>query len=394
MGEGAGEWKDVLSAGMSSPRISPRSSPREASPRVSPRPRASPRDSEEATPRTLERRNTFRNSIQNTIRNSFRYSIRRIANSSSAPDHPITREVQRSEAATRRLLGDADEVHLRCINAELDATGDPEYTQREVLETERNRLREDFARRLAELDVLLDGIELPPDLALEAVHDLGARIDLDHRLCQDELALLSCTSALENIPQRVVRQLSEARTGGLRASSWDASFSPLHWACWAGRRDVCELIVRMRGGQEVLGSLDESGRTPLHYAQQCLKQTSLAEWLRERVGVELEEVAAEIGRPTRPDVAKLPAPYLYVLEQVENEGWEKMDWKNGWTLLHWAAKAGHADVCEYLMALRADARSRDAQGKSPIDLAEAGLAETLRSLDERPWMVGWRLPEE
>lgn len=381
-------------------------SPREASPITSP---GSP---SAASPRTTPRTSILHRATEGTTLRSDDRRIRNPINrvrganddplcttdpsspSSSSSNHPIAREVQRSEAATRRLLGDADEVLLRCIHAELAAGGEPgDFPQREVLETERSRLRQDFVRRLAELDDLLHGSDLGHRLCQDE-HDLGARIDLDRRLCQDELALLSCTSALEKVPQRVRCQLSEAQASGLRVSAWDDGFSPLHWACWAGRRDVCELIMRMRGGQEVLGSLDASGRSPLHYAQQRLKQTSLAEWLRERAGVELEESSARTRRPTRPDVANLPAPYLHVLEQVECKGWERMDWKNGWTLLHWASKAGLTDVCEYLMALRADARGRDTQGRTPIDLAEGGLAATLRNLDERPWMAGWQLPPQ
>ena len=46
---------------------------------------------------------------------------------------------------------------------------------------------------------------------------------------------------------------------------------------------------------------------------------------------------------------------------------ESVQWHAGFTLLHWAAKHGSVEWCEYFLALGADPTLRDDRGKTPAE---------------------------
>ena len=52
----------------------------------------------------------------------------------------------------------------------------------------------------------------------------------------------------------------------------------------------------------------------------------------------------------RPDTSGMPAPQQKALSQLERRGWGGMRWSDGYSLLHWAAKNGQADLCAYASA--------------------------------------------
>ena len=41
------------------------------------------------------------------------------------------------------------------------------------------------------------------------------------------------------------------------------------------------------------------------------------------------------------------------MRQAER-GWDAVPWKKGFTLLHWAARRGAVDWCQYLLTLKGD----------------------------------------
>jgi ankyrin repeat protein len=46
--------------------------------------------------------------------------------------------------------------------------------------------------------------------------------------------------------------------------------------------------------------------------------------------------------------------------------------KEGWTVLHWAAKGGHADVAGWLIDEKADVNARGSRGETPLHEAAGG----------------------
>ena len=61
------------------------------------------------------------------------------------------------------------------------------------------------------------------------------------------------------------------------------------------------------------------------------------------VGTPLEKGGAE----GTPDFSGLPETQRKAIARLEQRGWSKMVWTDGYTLLHWAAKQGREDVCAY-----------------------------------------------
>merc|ERR1712190_349456 len=66
---------------------------------------------------------------------------------------------------------------------------------------------------------------------------------------------------------------------------------------------------------------------------------------------------------------EVPPKYEQVLKQVEKNGWDVMDWKDGFSLLHWAARRGRADLCAHFLDLHADPAARDKHGRTALDYA-------------------------
>merc|ERR1719219_1219971 len=78
-------------------------------------------------------------------------------------------------------------------------------------------------------------------------------------------------------------------------------------------------------------------------------------------------------RPISPEKrSSLPAAYLDVMQQIDRSGWDKMQWANGFTLLHWAARSGDLELCRRFLSQRADPNHRDDAGRSAVDYAQAG----------------------
>jgi len=211
---------------------------------------------------------------------------------------------------------------------------------------------------------------------------LNARLDLDIRKCQEEVSLLQPKSALGDLPEPLVRTLMEVIDVGLQrlGPSWQDGFSPMHWAAQNGRRDIMIFLMRQEGGMQLLQMRDDDGRTPLAVAMLSRGGSTLPQWIRENSND--ADVAPFQARYSRPSVS-LPEPYVRVLNQIETQGWQTIQWKNQFTMLHWAASKGHVDLCEYLLQLNADLQAVDAQGRRPRDCARhSGQSGALTLLEE------------
>eukprot|EP00392_Amoebophrya_sp_AT5.2_P010405 g10465.t1 len=68
-------------------------------------------------------------------------------------------------------------------------------------------------------------------------------------------------------------------------------------------------------------------------------------------------------------LADVPEPYLDAISQVAKRGWNRMKWANNFTLLHWAARAGRVELCQYFLVKGADFRHKDDFHRSALDYA-------------------------
>jgi len=81
----------------------------------------------------------------------------------------------------------------------------------------------------------------------------------------------------------------------------------------------------------------------------------------------------------------IPEAYREVMLEVERVGWDNMDWAGGFTLLHWAGKHDHADLCRWCIKRGANAFAKDDFGHTPADYArEQGSSAALGELDQSP----------
>ncbi|CAE8596196.1 unnamed protein product [Polarella glacialis] len=286
---------------------------------------------------------------------------------------------QTAEELVLATLHRAGEVHAVFIGLELAQViqrRDPtcagsagESLQAHLQEASSRRSR--MAKELEEpLDVLVkllgEGTRGPEDKEIRK--GLGLYLEL----LQDELRLLTSDSALTDLPWGVQRAL--AKVAGLGAavdslSSLDEGsdeedlLPPMHWAARHGRRDVVDFLLRQTSGQSTINSRCERGRTPVFYAGLAGKE-ALARYLRENGS------SANPLQPLRPRPGcPIPPAYLKVLEVVETQGWHTVSWRDDFTMLHWAAERGDAELCTYLLDLGADASSLDGRGRSPTDCA-------------------------
>lgn len=65
----------------------------------------------------------------------------------------------------------------------------------------------------------------------------------------------------------------------------------------------------------------------------------------------------------------VPEAYLKIMENIDNNGWETIQWARGFTLLHWAAKNNRTDLCIRFLRQGADPNSTDDKGRTPADYA-------------------------
>lgn len=220
--------------------------------------------------------------------------------------------------------------------------------------------------------------ELLPAEMQELMHE----IDLALENCKDEKGILQSSSAFDGMPETLLQSLASALglLGGhpsMERGNWKEQ-TPMHWAAKHGRRDLVDFLLRQEDGDSLLDALDHAGRTPAEVAEQA-GQVSVAQFLRGHM-----ELRALRERPQEKVTfeERLPVAYQKVLKQVVSQGWDSVHWKDGFTMLHWAASKGEVDLARYLIQLRADPDVRDdTHQRTPLDWAEhEGHAEAVEML--------------
>jgi len=214
------------------------------------------------------------------------------------------------------------------------------------------------------------------DLSPDESTEINERIEYSVEMCEHEMKLLASASTLAELTDEEIRHLLDIHDhGSVQPHLYNGGMSPMHHAVKSNRRDVIEYILSHEGGRILLEQRDKKGRTPLYYA----KSKAIEHWLLEEVGH-----TAPMHQQTRPNVEGIPDQYMNLLTQIENSGWHTVNWKNNYTMLHWAASKGNGDLCSYLISLDADPNLREnKQDRTPLDIAKFhGHDQVVRALDE------------
>lgn len=309
-------------------------------------------------------------------------------------DHFVLK-VRDNSAAVQQDLNTCGEIQLRSIEAQMKSALAAHSARRELkssvlefggkfeLEAERRSAADTMEASIILLKALREEMQIQHQLSHDEQEEVSQRIDYDMAQCEDELRLLRTPTALGDVPETLLQTLVELSTLGLSSREWADGFSPIHWAAQHGRRDIILYLLRIDGCRVLLNSRDIHGRTPLYYAQNK-KWAGMVTWLRDVVGA----TAPIHSKEQRPHVNEIPEQYLVILEQVEMNGWSSMNWKDGYTMLHWSADKGYADLCRYLVQLDADPGARDIKDRDPIDIARnaghSNVASLLEDLLSQP----------
>lgn len=311
-------------------------------------------------------------------------------------------DAQRNAQDVLRSVGDS---HHDMIEAQLLAVVAKSSTQgiRDVIDDYDRKQEIELDRRLQvnkiesvihDLRSLREEAPTQHHLSQQDLEAILERIEIELQKCQDEQALLRSTSALGDLPDTFVQTLADIHRGASVQREWKEGFSPMHWCAQNGRRDIIDYLLRREDGKHMVHHRDKHGRTPLYYAESTRKR-AVSDFLRhEAGGGEVAPLQLVDRRPSGADW-KIPESYMTVLEQIETQGWHTVNWKSGYTMLHWAASKGHNDFCAYLVKLDADPNAADDEGKTPLSCAlEADHGDCARLIGElcsRPRM-GNELP--
>lgn len=220
-------------------------------------------------------------------------------------------------------------------------------------------------------------------------------------------------SIAEILPKPYEQVLEQVETQGWHTVTWKGGYTMLHWAASKGHREFCEYLISLDADSQ---SKDDDGRTPFRCAIESGHQ-DVAQYIQEmgRLSSEKRRPGANSIRGTSsmrsPSTAgrgvylqasssprstfgseassgkdkKIPKAYVDVMEQIDRNGWEKMQWARGFTLLHWAAKHDWPELCARFMAQGGDPKHQDDTGRDAFDYArEKNALNALAQLEREP----------
>jgi len=200
---------------------------------------------------------------------------------------------------------------------------------------------------------------------------------------------------VDGIPEPYLEVLDQIEKQGWQSVDWKDGFTMLHWAAKKGRGELCSYLINLGADPD---ALDTHGRTPMDCAQEA-GHSHVAEHLQV-MAPDLGSMSAggseadlSMGLPMPPQ-SSIPESHLQVIEQIDQSGWDSVDWLHGYTLLHWAAKNNNPELCARFMAQGARPGDRDAEGKNAFDYArEHGSKAALLQMEKgAPTEVPKRVP--
>jgi len=326
----------------------------------------------------------------------------------------LARELEKSSAAGARLSHDATVAadssvqHISFLESLLSQEKEARTELQTELQAARGALRAADQARDAR-DLQIQGLR-------ERVKDLEVQVSSSPtRACVRPSIAPSFAPTLRNsaapafgdIPPAYLQVLKRIETQGWHTVTWKDGFTMLHWAAAKGHGRLCDHLVAL---QADVSAQDSFGHSPMHYARQTghwrtmqtlelLATTPQKQALAnsagpgfEQTGMAITELGSVSDTSDAPDLSDimdgagrssgLPPAYLDVLEQINEVGWSKMEWAQGFTLLHWAAQRDDPVLCSHFLALGADPNQQDSSGRSALDYArECGSSRALAQFE-------------
>jgi len=191
-------------------------------------------------------------------------------------------------------------------------------------------------------------------------------------------------ASADSIPAAYLKVLDQVETQGWESVTWKGGYTLLHWAASQGNADFCRYLAKLGADAN---ALDSTSQTPLDYATKAGHQ-DVVDFLGQMTSRprRFENVPSD-GASSVSEVPskEIPKAYVKVIEQIDQIGWDKMQWARGFTLLHWAARHDRADLCARFMAQGADPYHKDDTGKNAFDYARTRNAySALAQLEAEP----------
>uniref|UniRef100_A0A7S1F4R2 Uncharacterized protein n=1 Tax=Noctiluca scintillans TaxID=2966 RepID=A0A7S1F4R2_NOCSC len=209
-----------------------------------------------------------------------------------------------------------------------------------------------------------------------------------------------------DIPLSNLQLLEQVEIHGWHSVVWKGGFTMLHWAALTGKCDLCRYLMELEADP---GTLDGRAKTALDYAHaagetvrdvvlECMekptthtvmlssftplrKQGSPVLSRRQSTIASSSDFGLSDAESDVVDRVGLPWMYVELMKQIDDVGWSGMQWSQGFSLLHWAAKHDRGDLCARLVALNADPSAQDDTGRSALDYASDN-ASTLAAMRE------------
>eukprot|EP00435_Cladocopium_sp_Y103_P074518 s52_g49.t1 len=296
-------------------------------------------------------------------------------------------QVREGHQGVDRLMENSAKVHIGTITVQLELMADKGDVQElldsnKEIQLERGLMVNELEARCHDLQALQEKVVLQHHLSSEEQEQVTMYIQRDMARCQEELEIMKASDSLAKLPEGLIQELIHMKEEGLPGEpGYENGFTPMHWAAQHGRRDLVEFIrEKVEKGSELLRSRDVQGRIPLFFAKRA-RRDGLAYHLS-RIGGFSDLLVRSSKK--RPDVDDLAPAYKKVLENIEKHSWRAMEWKGGWTMLHWAAKHGKKELCLYLLTQQANPSEKDDEGRSALDVArEANHMDLLVAFQEK-----------
>lgn len=147
-------------------------------------------------------------------------------------------------------------------------------------------------------------------------------------------------------------------------------------ACTLGNIPISRIKSLIEHGADI-GFMDLNGDTPLHIAVNNSRLSIVRAWVETGADVNIKDNSGWAPIHKAASQGKLEILKLLI------SGGADLDIKTkfyGWTPLHYAATRGYIEETKVLLAAGASKDVRDANGKTPWDVAKPGIQKSIPEL--------------